>query len=172
MPNRKELFADWLQDAYVMEHQAAELFENLAGRAKDDPELQTGILRHVAETRNHAYRLEQCLKILGTHVSGKKDGRNVKISRPVQALSILFGSDDILRDTIASFVFKQFELANYRALIAAAENIGENRIAEICRETLREEEVMSRLIERRIPLAAKQQLAAPTAAENANRIYG
>ncbi len=47
--------------------------------------------------------------------------------------------DEVLKNLFALFAFEYFEQASYRSLIAMATDIGETRVAEICREILRQE---------------------------------
>src|SRR5687768_3890310 len=69
----RDLFVAWLNDAYAMEQSLIPVLENHAADAqKDMPEAAARIRQHIAETRQHAARVEECLKTLGESPSAMK----------------------------------------------------------------------------------------------------
>ena len=51
--------------------------------------------------------------------------------------------DQVVKRSITSYVFEHLEIACYRSLIGAAEELGDAETAELCTEILREEEGMT-----------------------------
>lgn len=149
MTDIREHLADWLRDAYAMEKQAIEMLEKMSTRIQHYPEIKERIVRHLNESKSQADRVEKCLEILGEDTSALKAafGKVVGIS---QALSGLFVSDEIVKGSVASYVFEHYEIGNYKVLIAAAEAAGEYEIAQTCRDILKEEEEMAHWMEQNL----------------------
>ncbi|MDP9196327.1 MAG: ferritin-like domain-containing protein [Pseudomonadota bacterium] len=166
MTTARQNLVHWLRDAYAMEHQAIEMMERQADRIKNYPELKERISRHVQETKNQAERLEQCLKRLGEDTSVFKTTMG-KMVGFAQAMSGLFVSDEIVKGSVAGYVFEHYEIGNYKVLIAAAQKAGEEEIARICGEILKEEEEMARWLEKHLPLVVQQFLGRDEAGQNA-----
>jgi ferritin-like metal-binding protein YciE len=64
----------------------------------------------------------------------------------------------VLKNAIATYAFEHFEIGNYRALIATAEQAGETRAVAVLQENLREEEAMARWLEEQLPELTRQYL--------------
>ena len=76
----------------------------------------------------------------------------------VQALVGALFSDEVVKNAIAAYAFEHFEIANYRALIATAEQAGNAAVATTLQENLREEEQMARWLEEHLPEITRQYL--------------
>ena len=148
---RDELIA-WLNDAHAMEQTLIPILDNHARDAdRDRPAAAARLREHVWETRRHVQRLEECLGLLGTSPS-----------MITSALSSLMGSiesvgtaalgDEVVKNVLMDYAAEQFEVACYKALVAAANEIGEARIARLCQENLLEDEAMANWLDRQIPL--------------------
>ena len=157
MANSKETLTDWLRDAYAMESQAVEMLERQAERIKNYPEVLAKVQEHIQVSNRQADRLKQCLQRLGTDTSAIKTGVAMLIGN-AQSLSGAVAGDEIVKAAIFNFSFEQFEIANYRSLIAAAEQVGEPEIARTLQESLDEELEMAGWIEQRLPQLTKTYL--------------
>ena len=157
MANAKEQLIDWLRDAYAMETQAAEMLERQEGRITNYPEILAKVKEHIQVTKRQADRLKQCLQRLGSDTSAIKTGIAMLIGN-AQSISGVFAEDEIVKANIFNYSFEQFEAANYRALIAAAQHCGETEIARLCQESLDEEIEMANWIEQRLPQLTKTSL--------------
>ena len=60
-----------------------------------------------------------------------------------QGFSGIFAGDEVIKGSLASYTFEHMEIASYRILIAAAEEMGDEKTARICRKILGEEEAMA-----------------------------
>jgi ferritin-like metal-binding protein YciE len=146
----KEQLTAWLNSAYAMEQNLAKVLENHAKDAKDQPEIRERDEQHIAETRGHAERVKECLAILGEKPSMMKSALG-NIMGIVQGASTGMFRDEIVKNFLADYASEHFEIACYRSLIAAAEELEQPEIARICREILTDEEAMAQWLEERLP---------------------
>jgi ferritin-like metal-binding protein YciE len=132
----------WLKDAYAMEKQALEMCERQSERIEHYPELKSRILRHVDETKGQIARLDKCFEILGETPSAIKDAVGWTIGN-MQAAGGMLMPDEIVKGSMASYVFENLEIASYTILIAAAEANNQPEIAKLCNEILVQEQEMA-----------------------------
>ncbi|RUR27681.1 ferritin-like domain-containing protein [Vreelandella nanhaiensis] len=133
---------NWLRDAHAMEQQAEKMLKSQAERLEDYPELQARIEQHLNETRHQSERLEQAMAGVNIDTSALKD-LGGKLTAFGQALGGMMAGDEVMKGSIACYAFEHFEIANYKALIQAAESAGQTGVAQVCREILKEEEAMA-----------------------------
>ncbi|MGQ9368089.1 ferritin-like domain-containing protein [Azospirillum sp. ST 5-10] len=150
MAGIKDTLVDWLRDAYAMETQAIEMLERQTERLQHYPELLSKVREHKAVSERQAQRVRDCLKRLGTDTSSIKSGIGMLLGN-AQSMSGLFASDEVVKAAIFSFAFEQWEIANYRALIGAAEELGETEVRRLCEENLREEQEMADWLHGHLP---------------------
>jgi ferritin-like metal-binding protein YciE len=131
-----------LRNAHALEKQAEDILENQYKRLDLYPELKTRVGQHLEETRSQIKRVEGCLEELGTSTSTFKDV-GMQVMGNMQTMMHAAASDEVLKNSFASFAFENFEIASYKALITMAEEAHKPRIAEVCRGILREEEAMA-----------------------------
>jgi ferritin-like metal-binding protein YciE len=149
----------WLNDAYAMEEGLIPVLENHAKDAdREMPEAAVRIRRHIDETRRHAERVEQCLRELGTSPSTVKSTLSSLIGT-VQSVSTGIFRDEPVKNILSDYSAEEFEVASYRALAAAATELGHARIAETCEENMREDEQMARWLDQQIPIVVKHMLS-------------
>ena len=150
MTEPKEHLKDWLRDAYAMEQQAEKMLKGQASRLEHYPELRARIEQHIQETVGQQNILEDCLKRLGTSPSTLKDAMG-KMMAMGQAMGGMMASDEVVKGSIAGYVFEQTEIANYKALIVAAESVGEAHIAQSLQKILEQEEEMAAWLDAQLP---------------------
>lgn len=167
MEARKHLI-HWLRDAHGMEQQAESLLQRQSERLESYPEMKARIDRHIEETRSQAQRLEECLAKMGEDTSAIKD-LGGKITANMGALMNAASDDEVVKNAIGSYSFEHFEIASYRSLIAAAEVAGEEYIAEVCRNILKEEEAMAQWVEQNLPTVTETFLGFETAGISGKR---
>jgi ferritin-like metal-binding protein YciE len=129
-----------LNDVLNAEEQLIEALPQMAERASRR-ELKGAIRSHLAETRRHAQRAAQALQMLGEKASGKtceamegllEEGQEVLGSSDPGALL------DAMLITAAQKV-EHYEIATYGTLRTYAEVLGENGVARLMAQTLKEE---------------------------------
>jgi len=165
---QQENLIDWLRDAHAMEKQAETMLKAQSSRIENYPEVKARIDQHLTETQSQASRLEECLGALGTSPSGMKDAGG-KMTAMMQGLGGSMTSDEIVKGALASYAFEHFEIAAYTALAAAAEQLGESRIAGICNDILQEEKAMASFLQDHLPGVTKTYLERQASGLNAKR---
>jgi ferritin-like metal-binding protein YciE len=152
----RETLVAWLRGAHAMEVQSIDMMEAHARRLAGDPELRDGFLRHAAETREQARRVERALLALGADVSAIRAGL-AQAGGLMRALLDPLASEDPARNAIGEYAYEHMEIAAYRCLVAAAEALGEPEVGRACEENLREELAMAAWLEARlVPVALRR----------------
>lgn len=139
MTTPRENLISWLRDAHAMEVQAQSFLETQIDRLQNYPEALPRLRSHVEETKQHRELVERCLTGLGEDASTFKDA-TMRAAANIQGMMHAMASDEVLKNTLASAAFEQFEAASYRMLVTAAHRAGEPEIARTC-ETIMEQEV-------------------------------
>lgn len=155
----REQVVDWLNDAYAMEQALEETLRLHATDAKDHPDLAERLEQHAEETRAQAETVRSCIEKLGGKVSGTKSAF-ANVVGAIQGMVNKPMSDTMLRNGVADYAAEHFEIATYRALIEACENIGEPEIVEQLTRILHQEEAMARFLEEKLPVTVQNALAA------------
>ena len=155
----REWLVQWLRDAHAMEEQAETMLTSQISRLEDYPELQDRLKVHLEETKQQARRLENCLKNLngGKGTSTIKD-MGGKLMAMAQGISGIFAGDEVMKGSLASYTFEHMEIASYRMLIVAAQQVGEAEAQRVCEENLREEEDMASWLEENLDTVTAQFL--------------
>lgn len=135
----EENYHDWLRDAHAMEKQAETMLDKMSQRLEHYPDLKARIVQHLEETKQQQALLEQILDNHNISHSSMKDVMG-KMSAVGQAMGGMFTSDEVVKGAISSYVFEQFEIANYTALIATAKLVGDNEGMRIL-EQIRDQEI-------------------------------
>jgi ferritin-like metal-binding protein YciE len=161
--NQTEQLTTWLKSAYSMEQSLAKVLENHTKDAKDYPELYGRMQRHLEETRQHADRVEECLGLLDEKPSTMKSAMG-NIMGMVQGASTGAFRDELIKNVLADYGAEHFEIACYRSLIAAADEVGRTDIANICGDILKDEEEMAAWLEEQIPEVTRMVLHQTTTA--------
>jgi ferritin-like metal-binding protein YciE len=158
-----EQLTTWLNSAYSMEQNLAKVLENHANDAKDFPEIQERLQEHLDETRAHAERVEECLGILGQKPSAVKSAFG-NVMGMVQGASTGMFRDEMVKNFLADYASEHFEIACYRSLVAAADELEQSEIADICTEIMADEEAMASWLEEQIPDVTRMLLQQTTSA--------
>jgi ferritin-like metal-binding protein YciE len=158
MTNSKERLAQWLRDAHAMEEQAETMIGSQVSRLENYPELRDRFSLHLEETRRQAKRVSECLERMGESTSVTKDA-GAKMLATAQGLSGFFVGDEVMKGSLASYTFEHMEIASYRILSAAAEEVGDIETQRVCEEILREEEAMAEWLMAHLPEVTHEFLA-------------
>jgi ferritin-like metal-binding protein YciE len=156
-PERQQLIA-WLTDAHAMELSLAKVLENHRDDAKDHPEIRQQDEKHLAETRRHAQQIERCLEILGADKpSSIKNAMGTMMGKVQGGMSGPFG-DEIMKNCLSDYAAEHMEIACYKSLIVAADELGEQEVSRICGQILKEEEAMAHWLEQHLPEVTRMSL--------------
>jgi len=148
----------WLRDAHAMERATVDTLDHLAERLRRPyPELAARFREHWQESLGQVERIETCLKELGSDTSTFKDLRSrfIGIAR-AYAVEVL--PDELVKELLAAYASRHFEIASYISLGAAARKLEQPAIVQMCEENLREERAMASWLEQEIPEATLEFL--------------
>lgn len=145
MTDAREHLLNWLRDAHAMEQQAEQMLKSQASRIDNYPKVKARIEQHLEETRGQQRLLEGCLERLGSSPSAVKDTMGMMTALG-QGISGMFASDEIVKGTMASYVFENMEIASYVTLIAAAKQVGDTETQRVCEQILAQEEEMAQWV--------------------------
>jgi len=152
-----DLLIAWLNDAYAMEKALIPILENHAKDAQNYPQIQSRIEQHVEETRRHADMVEECVERLGSSTSAVKTGLG-SLFGALQSVSTGMAQDELIKNGLADFAAENFEIASYKALIAAAQAFGYQDIAQVCQQILRDEQEMASWLFEQLPVLVHETL--------------
>lgn len=153
----RELLVAWLKDAHAMEQSLVPVLKDHSEHAAGHPEVQRRMARHAEETERHARMVEECLHRLDSDPSGGKDILG-KMVMSVQGKMTGPAEDTLVKDSLMDFAAEHFEIASYKALVKAAESMGETQIADTCRRILNEEQEMATFLDEHLSPAVEAAL--------------
>jgi ferritin-like metal-binding protein YciE len=145
-----DLVLAWLNDAHAMELGIAQVLENHAASAADDPPMQMRLQQHLEETRHHAELVKGCVERMGGDTSAVKSGM-ASVMGTIQGMSTKIAKDELIKNTLHDYGTEHFEIACYTSLIAAAENLGDQETARVCQQILGDEQAMAEFLFQQIP---------------------
>jgi ferritin-like metal-binding protein YciE len=160
-----ELVIAWLNDAHAMELGIAQVLERHAEEAKDHPQMQAGLQRHLEQTRRHAELVKSCVERMGGETSGIKSGM-ASVMGAVQGMTTKLAKDELIKNTLHDYGTEHFEIACYTSLIAAAENLGDQETVRVCQEILRDDQAMADFLFQQIPPVTIEMLQMEHATAN------
>lgn len=143
----KELYVEELKDVYDAENQIVKALPKMA-KATTDSKLKQAFEEHLEQTRGHVRRLEQIFDGLGESAKAKKcDGLRGIIDEgektisdgeqgPVLDAGLIAGAQRV----------EHYEMAAYGSLRTWAQQLGDNRAAQLLEETLNEEKQADHLL--------------------------
>ncbi len=137
-----EIYHAGLRNQHALEMTAVELTERQVERLEHYPEMTARLRQHRDESRQQAKRIEAILERHGTSASTVKSTVSSVMGNIAAALHIP-PSDEVLKNTFASFAFEHQEIAAYISLIAMAERLGDTASLAPLRQSLGEEEAMA-----------------------------
>ena len=158
MTEQTDTLVAWLRDAHAMERATVDTLDHLAERLNHRyPELAAGFRRHWQESLGQVERIETCLKELGSDTSTFKDLRSRFIGI-AQAYAVEVLPDELVKDCLAAYASRHFEIATYISLCAAAHKLERPSIVQMCEESLQQERAMASWLEHKIPEATLESL--------------
>ncbi len=143
MENSKfnQLFVDQIKDIYWAEKQLVKALPKLQ-KAATSEELKEAIGMHLEETRGQVERLEEIFEIMGKKAVGKKCPAMEGLIEEGNEVVSDTDADSMVRDAgiiIASQKVEHYEIASYGGLVALAQTMGQEDIANLLQQTLDEE---------------------------------
>jgi ferritin-like metal-binding protein YciE len=156
-----DIFAKGLRNAHAMEAQAKQLLERQIERLDDYPELRDRMQRHLAETEGQQTRLEEILRSMSEPTSTIKDAA-MSLFGNMAAAAHMPASDEVLKNSFASFAFENYETAAYKSLIEVARLAGATEAVGLLRQSCEEEEAMAGWLNARLDSVTRQYVSRAT----------
>jgi ferritin-like metal-binding protein YciE len=135
-----------LHNAHAMETQAIQLLTRQSERLENYPEMEAKLRQHLEDSKAQRARLEEVMASLAESPSALKEAV-LGIGGNFAALSHTAASDEIVKNTLANYMFEHFEIASYKSLATMAEFVGHAPGIAAARANLREEELMAAWID-------------------------
>lgn len=141
MTHVQDHFNIWLRDAFAAEGQSITMLTSQAKRIQNYPDLKGRVEEHLIETEGQ----QELLRGLLERHAGPPLIRAVagKLSTAAQGISGMLAGDEIIKGAMSTYIFEQGEIASYRVLLAAADELGDDEA----------EDVLSRIMEQEVAMA-------------------
>jgi ferritin-like metal-binding protein YciE len=163
----KDLLVKELKDLYDAELQLATVLPQLASHSASDG-LRAVFDSHLAETRQHARRLEEVFALLGMRASGSHCAAVAGIVRESEQLLGIRELDHAVKDAAliaAAQKAEHYEMAGYGTALAWSRTLGLTDAAALLEATLAEEnaadQALSDLAEQEVNISAQHEDASP-----------
>jgi len=147
-----------LHNAHAMETQAIELLTRQTERLENYPEMEAQLRAHLAESKVQRTRLEEVMASLDEKHSALKEAV-LGLGGNIAAMAHTAASDEIIKNTLANYMFEHFEIAAYKSLIEMAEFIGHGQGVLAAKASLQEEERMAAWIDTQIAPTTQTYMA-------------
>jgi len=137
----REFFMEQLQDIYWAEQKLVKTLPKLS-EASHSPELRKAFDMHLNETKNHVTRIEKAFSLMKEKAESKECPAIKGIAE--EGEEIIDETEDNTAQRDVGLIFagqkaEHYEIATYGALIQLAKDMGENEVAGVLQETLKEE---------------------------------
>jgi ferritin-like metal-binding protein YciE len=136
----KDLFVDELKDIYWAEKSLTKAIPKMIKKATSE-DLINALEDHLEVTKGHVERCEKVFEMMGMPARAKKCEAMEGLTR--EAEEIMESTEEgVVRDAgiiSAAQKVEHYEIASYGTLCAFAKTLGENDIANLLEQTLKEE---------------------------------
>jgi ferritin-like metal-binding protein YciE len=154
---KQDTLIAWLRDAHAMEAATLVNLERLIGRADGYPQLKSELQRHLQVSRRQREEVEQQLKNLGSNTSTLKD-MGLRFIGWMEPVLGALAPDEMPKHCLAAHAWENFEVASYRSLLGAAQELGMNDLEQMCERFIREEQEMAQFLFDHLPEITRQYL--------------
>lgn len=138
----KELLLDWLRDAHAMEAAIVPVLEKQVKDFEGRPMIQQKVREHLEITKEQRDLVKGLVERLGGDTSTTKDFLGKMFTSLPGVVNSVSG-DTIVKHAITDFAVENFEIASYKALIAAAQSVGQTEVVRVCQQILDQEVEMA-----------------------------
>ena len=151
--NAQELFLHELAALYDAEHTIIFGLQAMSQGATDE-NLRSAVEQHHEQTQGHIQNLEQVFNQLGQEPYRETNEIAQGAAKELQkGLGEAHQSPELVDCVIISAAIKveHFEIASYRALITAAQQMGQDEIVDLLQQNLQQEEQTAQIAEQSAP---------------------
>jgi ferritin-like metal-binding protein YciE len=157
MADTKDIMMDWLRDAHAMERASIDNLERQVDHLDHYPDLKLKFQQQIELTKRQSDRIDQQLKALGSDTSTLKE-MVTRMAGRAQAMLAGATADEVVKQAATTLAYENWEIANFRALAAAAEREGEASISGMFEEMAGEKEEMAEWLSDNIPAITRRYL--------------
>lgn len=157
MTHSADHFLIWLREAHAMEVHAGAMLRAQINRIENYPELREQMERHLIETEKQAESLMMLLERSAGGASMFKDVAG-RLSAVAQGMSGMLAADEVVKLTMAAYSFEHTEIASYKVLIAAADEIGDTEALAVFEGILAEEIAMAQWLDQYLDVVTRLYL--------------
>jgi ferritin-like metal-binding protein YciE len=147
----------WLRDAHAMEAGAITNLERLIGLSDDYPQLKSQLQKHLGVSKRQRDEIQRELERLGADASTLKDWA-MKLTGLFEPLASRLTRDTLPKNCLAAYAYAALEIASYRSLVGAAEELGMAELRTLCERFIREEQEMANFLFEHLPEITRQYL--------------
>lgn len=148
MTHARDNFLAWLRAAHAMEEQAITMLTAQSRRIESYPEFKQRIDDHLGETIMHAQILKEMLdRYSGTGGVLVLKDMAARLAARAHGVGGMFNSDEVIKGAMNGYAFAHLQIAQYRVLIATADELDEHRARDVFEGILAEEVAMADWLE-------------------------
>lgn len=156
--SKRDDVMSWLRDAHAMEAAHVDNIERLIGFSDAYPVLKAQLQKHLAKSKEQRKAVEHLLERLGSDRSVLKDWA-MKFAGQVEPFVSKLTRDSMPKNCLLAYAYEAFEIASYRALLGAAEELGIPELREMCERCIAEEQEMASFLFDHLPEVTRQYLS-------------
>jgi ferritin-like metal-binding protein YciE len=154
----REFYLSGLRNQHAVEKQAIETIEKQLGRMEAYPDLHARMKQELARSEAQRDRLEQLLSKHGTSPSSVKETVTSAVGT-VAGLVHVTADDEVIKNVLAAIGYKAYEIASYKALIAAADRAGVSADKPVLEGNMKEDMEMGDWLGEHLPSLVDQYLS-------------
>ena len=154
----RDFYLTGLGNQHAVEKQAIETIEREIDRMSAYPALHARMQQELARSRTQMERLEGLLSRHGTSASSLKEAVTSAVGS-VSGLVHVAAEDEVVKNVLAAVGFKAYEIASYKALIAAAELAGMDEDDALLKQSMTEDQEMGDWLGEHLPSIVREHLS-------------
>lgn len=153
-----EFYLEGLRNQHAVETQVIGTVQNQLPRMAAYPDLHAQMQKEHSQSTEQAARLDRLMERHGTSASKVKEVVTGAVGT-VAGFVHLTASDEVVKNVLSAIGYKAYEIASYKALIAAAEIAGFTEDKAVLETSMKEEMAMGDWLGEHLPGIVGQYLA-------------
>jgi ferritin-like metal-binding protein YciE len=147
----------WLRDAHAMEAAHVDSLDRLIRLTDEYPQLKNELQKHLALSTRQRDEIEQVLARFDSSRSILKDWA-MRFTGQIEPLVSRFTQDSVPKNCLLAHAYEAFEIASYRSLLGAAEELDMEELRMMCERYIHEEQEMASFLFEHLPEITRQYL--------------
>lgn len=157
MRDCEKVILDWLGDAYTMEMSASRAYKDQLEEVEGMSEMKNLLKKHIDQADDKSERLKNRIEALGGDVSKSRDIM-AKVGGWFGGVLSGVPEDKMVKNAIANHGLTHIGMANYMAIMKAAEICGDGETADLANELMEETTQMGEELKENLPMAVEEYL--------------